>query len=230
MGSKCYEVAIIGGGVCGSAIAYYLAKAGAKIVVLEKGDICSGASGTNPGFCVLTYREDPLVMELALEQRLEWKKLAQEVGVDFEYATTGGLIPFQSQEQLDVLAALVDNCHSWGLKKIKIVKPEEAIQQEKALDATKIMGAVYCPWEGRINPFKLTIGLIGKARQLGADVITDAKVTGMEVSGGEVKTIFTSRGMIKAGLVICATGAWTAEVVAQAGVKLPVLYERGRLW
>jgi glycine/D-amino acid oxidase-like deaminating enzyme len=224
---KVYEVAIIGGGVCGTAIAYDLAKAGVKVALLEKGDICSGTSGTNPGFCVLTYREDPVVMEMALEQRLEWIALSEELEIDLEYAETGGLIPFGNQRELEVLTGLADNCRKWGLKEVEIVKPERAVQQEIALDPAKIIGALYCPWEGKINPFKLTIGLADKARKLGADIFTRTKVTAMEVCGHEVKALETSQGRIKADLFVCAAGAWSSEVAAQAGVELPVKYERG---
>jgi len=85
-----FDVAIIGGGVCGSAIAYNLAKAGVKVALLEKGGICSGTTGTNPGFCVLTYREDPVVMEMALRQRLEWTALAEDLKVTWNMLKLGG--------------------------------------------------------------------------------------------------------------------------------------------
>jgi sarcosine oxidase subunit beta len=227
MAYKTYEVAVIGGGVTGSAIAYHLAKAGVKVVLVEKGDICSGASATNPGFCVLTYREDPVVMELALQQRREWDDLSQELGVNLEYECTGGLIPISNQQELEVLAGLVQNCHNWGLKQVEIVKSDRAVEQERALDPTKIIAAVYCPWEGRINPFKLTLSLADRARLLGAHIMTGAEVTGMEVARGNVKTIHTLQGDIKADVIFCAAGAWTRKVLSLAGASLPVEYERG---
>lgn len=222
-----YDVAVIGGGVCGTAIAYYLAKAGVRVALLEKKGICSGTSGTNLGFCVLTYREDPLLMRLALEQNRSLPHLSQELDMDIEYFCTGGLIPFSNQEELGILEKLVENCHQWGLKEVEIVKPERAVQQEPALDPSKIMGAVYCPLEGRLNPFNLTIGFARKARERGADIFTETAVTGFEICNGEVERILTSRGTIEASLVIVAAGAWTREVLNLAGTDLPVYYERG---
>lgn len=228
MGPKwSYDVAIIGGGVCGSAIAYYLAKAGTKVVLLEKGDLCSGTSGTNPGFCVLTYREDPLVLQLALEQSRLFPELAQELGVDLEYVRTGGLIPLRCRQEEEAVSTLVANCRQWGLREVEIIKPEQAGRQEPALDHTRIIAAAYCPLEGKINPFKLTLGLAQKARQLGADLLSGTEVKGMEIIGGAIKTLCTSRGPVKADLVICAAGAWTRDIVRLAGTDLPVAYERG---
>jgi len=222
-----FDVAIIGGGVCGSAIAYNLAKAGVKVALLEKGGICSGTTGTNPGFCVLTYREDPVVMEMALRQRLEWTALAEDLKVDLEYVETGGLIPISNHRELDVLDHVADNCRQWGLQEIALVTPERAVQQERALDPSQIIGALYCPWEGKINPFNLTIGMANKARQLGAEIFIEDEVIAMEVNGDEVKALETLQRKIKADLFVCAAGAWSADVAVQAGVDLPVLYERG---
>lgn len=62
------DVAIIGGGVVGSAIAYYLTKSGTSVALIEKDEIGSGASGVNPGFVVALYREHPLLLSMALDQ------------------------------------------------------------------------------------------------------------------------------------------------------------------
>lgn len=224
---KIYDVAVIGGGVCGTAIAYSLAKAGVKVALLEKRGICSGTSGTNPGFCVLTYREDPLLMEMALRQRLRWKSLEEDLEKNLEYAETGGLIPISNQRELEVLAGMADTRKEWGLHEVEIVSPKLAVQQESTLDPGQIIGALFCPWEGKINPFNLTFGMADKARRLGADIFVEDKVITMEVSRNVVRSIETLQQKIKADLFVCASGAWSADVAALAGVDLPVLYERG---
>jgi len=72
---KSYEVIVIGGGVCGCAIAYHLAKEGVRVALVEKGDICSAASGANLGFSVLSYRQNPITLKMAQDQLLVQGKI-----------------------------------------------------------------------------------------------------------------------------------------------------------
>jgi len=122
---------------------------------------------------------------------------------------------------------MLETCKQWGLKDVSLVSPDRALQQEPHLDASKIIAAAYCPTEGRLNPFKLTLGFAHKARELGADILTHTQVTGFEVVNGEVKEVVTSYGSVKANLIILAAGAWTREIAKMAGVDIPVNYERG---
>jgi sarcosine oxidase subunit beta len=224
---KHYDIVVIGGGVCGSAIAYYLSKSGAKIALFDKGEICSGGSGANLGFSVLTYRKDAVLLNMAIDQLFKLSELAKELEIDIEYVQTGGLIPISNQEELKVQTFLADKCHEWGLKEVYIIDSKQAIEKEPALDPEKIICASYCPLEGKVNPFKLTIGFIRKAQEMGADIYPRTEVTGMEVSNGKVKDILTKRGKIKADLIVVAAGPWTREIVNMVNIDLPVLYKRG---
>lgn len=224
---KSYEVTIIGGGVCGCAIAYHLAKEGVRVALVEKGDICSAASGANLGFSVLSYRQNPITLKMAQDQLLVLRELSKELEIDIEYAETGGLIPITSQEELQVLSSLVERCHEWGFKEIEIVNPQRANQQEPALNSEKIIAAVYCPSEGILNPFNLTIGFANAAKRNGADIYTNSSVIGFEVVNKRIKEIIFSTERIKTNLVISAAGAWTRELINMVGVDLPIYYERG---
>lgn len=224
---KSYEVIIIGGGVCGCAIAYHLAKEGVKVALVEKGDICSAASGANLGFSVLSYRQNPITLKMAQDQLPILKGLSQKLEVDIEYAESGGLIPITSQEELQVLSSLVERCHEWGFKEIEIVNPQRANQQEPALDREKLIAAVFCPLEGILNPINLTIGFANAAKRNGADIYTNSSVIGFEIANKRIKEIILPTEKIKTNLVISAAGAWTRELINKVGIDLPIYYERG---
>jgi len=224
---KHYDVVVIGGGVCGSSIAYYLSKAGVKIALFDKGEICSGGSGANLGFSVLTYRKDAVLLNMAIDQLFKLSELSKELEIDIEYVKTGGLVPIGNQEELKVQTFLANKCHEWGLKEVYIIDSKQAIEQEPALDPENIICAAYCPLEGKVNPFKLTIGFIRKAQEMGADIYPRTEVTGMKVSNGKVKDILTKRGRYTADLVVAASGPWTREIVNMVNIDLPVLYKRG---
>jgi sarcosine oxidase subunit beta len=224
---KSYEVTIIGGGVCGCAIAYHLAKEGVRVALVEKGDICSAASGANLGFSVLSYRQNPITLKMAQDQLPILRELSQELEIDIEYEETGGLILIASEEEFQVLSSLVDRCHEWGFKEIEIVNPQRANQQEPALDQKKIIAAVYCPLEGILNPFNLTIGFANAAKRNGADIYTNSSVIGFEVANKKIEELILPTGRIKTNLVISAAGAWTRELINKVGIDLPIYYERG---
>ena len=224
---KSYEVTIIGGGVCGCAIAYHLAKEGVRVALVEKRDICSAASGANLGFSVLSYRQNPITLKMAQDQLSIQRKLSQELEIDIEYVETGGLIPITNQEELQVLSFLVERCREWGFKEIEIVNPQRANQQEPALDQKKLIAAVFCPLEGILNPINLTIGFANAAKRNGADIYTNSSVIGFEIANKRIKEIIFPTEKIKTNLVISAAGAWTRELINKVGIDLPIYYERG---
>lgn len=222
-----YDVAVIGGGVCGTAAAWELAKAGARVALLEKEEIAAGASSTNPGFLVFSYRENPFTMRLALEQDALWDQFQRELGADLEMSRNGGLMPFDAPEQERVLEGLTRQARGFGLKEMELVTARRARELEPGLEGKGISGAAWCAREGHINPFRLNLALADGAMAQGADVFTHTPVTGMEVAGGRVTALETPRGRIRAQLVVAAAGAWTRDVGLLAGADLPVKYEKG---
>jgi len=221
-----FDVAIVGGGVIGAAAAWKLAAAGAKVVLLEKDDLCAGASGTNPGFCVLSYRENRLTMSLALEQQEKWDALQAEIG-NVEYAPCGGLIPLTDREQEAALEGLCRHAKKLGLDGIGMIDAQRCGELEPALDVCQIVGGCWCPGEGRVNPFKLNLNMALKAKALGAALLAHAPVSAMRIENGLVRALETHTGEVRADLFILAGGAWTRDLARMAGRDIPILFEHG---
>lgn len=221
-----FDVAIVGGGVIGAAAAWKLSAAGARVVLLEKDDLCAGASCTNPGFCVLSYREDRLCMSLALEQQQKWDALQAEIG-DVEYVPSGGLIPLTDGAQQAALEKLCIHAKKLGLDDIGLVSAKRAKELEPALDESVIDGACWCPGEGRVNPFKLNLNMAARAKSLGAELNPHTPATGMRLENGLVSALETPSGEVRADLFVLAGGAWTRDLTRMAGHDTPVCYERG---
>ena len=223
---RSYDVAIVGGGVLGAAAAWKLAAAGAKVALVEKDGICAGASGTNPGFCVLSYRENQLTMRLALEQQRGWDALQREIG-NVEYNPSGGLIPLTDPEQEAVLEGLCRHAKKLGLDDIGLVSAKRAGELEPALDVSLIVGACWCPGEGRVNPFLMNLNMAQKAKSLGAELFTQTPVEALTIKNGLVTALETPSGSVKADLFILSGGAWTRDLARMAGRDMPVLFESG---
>ncbi len=224
--TRSYDVVIIGGGVVGAAAAWKLSAAGARVALLERDDLCGGASATNPGFCVLSYRENPLSMGLALRQQASWAETQREIG-DVEYRQSGGLMPITDEGQLAALTGLCKHAHGLGLADIGIITAKEAVELEPALSGSPITAACWCPGEGKVNPFKLNLAMADKARALGASLFPHTPVTGINVQNGVVTSVETPRGAFCADLFVAAAGAWTRDLCKLAGREIPVCFERG---
>jgi glycine/D-amino acid oxidase-like deaminating enzyme len=220
------DVAIIGGGVVGSAIAYYLTKSGTSVALIEKNEIGSGASGVNPGFVVALYREHPLLLSMALDQLDHFDDLSEELNIDLEYEPTGGMLPVFNEAERESVSRLMKRNQDWGLKDAVMLDSSEARSVEPCL-SPNVLGAGYSPSEGKINPFHITLGFAKEASKKGAHISVHTEVTGFKCSSQKVTELETTAGPVKADTFVISTGAWTEGLGRLLGLDLPVYYHRG---
>lgn len=219
------DVAVIGGGVVGCAITYYLKKKGADVVLIEKNEIASGASGVNPGFVVALYREHPILLSMALDQAKRFEALSLELGIDIEYEPSGGMIPVSDEREREAVTRLIERNRAWGLSDAEMLDAKEARALEPALSPS-ILGAGYSPSEGRINPFHITLGFAKAASEKGAHISVHTKVVGFRTSS-RVQEVITDAGAVKAKTVVVAAGSWSRALCRLMDVDLPAYYHRG---
>lgn len=101
------DVAIVGGGVIGCSVAHYLAKAGARVAIVERAQIGRGASAANSGVISLATKKPGLALDLALVSQQMFPALSAELGYDVEYTVEGGMIIAESETQAAFLDELV---------------------------------------------------------------------------------------------------------------------------
>lgn len=215
------DVVIVGGGVCGSASAYYLARAGRRVLLVEKGIIAGEASGRNGGHISPTVDGawGP-VGRLTLDI---WPRLSEELGYPTEYRRSGGLYvvmeddPFEPQQ-------LVDYRRRCGFV-AEPLTPEECFKLLPQVNR-RIKGGVFAPRNGHANPLLATKGLAKAAQDYGAEIWTHTRVTGIDVRHDAVGGVETSRGYVSAPYVVDAAGPWAGKVGAMAGVVVPVMPRR----
>ncbi|MGI9861980.1 FAD-dependent oxidoreductase [Moorella naiadis] len=220
------DVLVIGAGVLGAATSYYLSCRGIQTLVIDKGEAAGGASGANLGQISLLDREPGPHLELARQSLSIYGQLAKEWGRELGYKQTGGLVVLDKNEDLTKAAAIVAAQKQAGLECF-LLTPEEATGQEPFLDPAGLTGAVYCPGEGKLDPFTVTLGFLDAARDRGVELVTGTAVTGFEIDGNNIVSVATGKGMIAAKVVVLATGAWTRELAARSGLDLPIYYHRG---
>jgi 4-methylaminobutanoate oxidase (formaldehyde-forming) len=216
---------VIGGGITGASVAYHLAKAGwRETILLEKDELTSGSTCHAAGL-VTQFNPSQTMMRL----RRYSIELYRELGV---FETVGGLRFASSDEQLMELRRGVSRARGIGLD-VELVSAEEAARLMPAITRRQLHGAVWVPDDGHLDPHTATHALARAAHELGASILTQQRVTGIELSDrGAVKTVRTDSETFEAEAIVIAGGIWAPQVAAMAGafiVSTPVDHQHAAL-
>lgn len=221
------DVVVVGGGAIGSSVAYYLAKAGAKVAIVERNAIGSGSSSANPGAVnMITKKPGPALTLAQASQRL-YPGLSEELGVDVEYAISGTLIVAETDFEMKYCAQLASQQEAAGVR-VEVLAPEACRELNPLLEAP-ILGGIYCPTDAHINPFKVTNGFATAAQRLGAEIIAHTSAEAVELEGGRVAAVRTERGTIRADWLVNAAGAYSAGIGRMVGAAHDVVPRRGQI-
>ena len=216
---------VIGGGVTGTSVAYHLAQAGWRdTVLLEKADLTSGSTCHAAGL-VTQFNPSPTMMRF----RRYSIELYRRLGI---FETVGSLRFASSREQLLEQQRGVSRARAIGLD-VDVFSPEQAAQLMPAISTDSLLGAVWVPTDGALDPHTATCALAKAAQELGVTVLTGTRVTGIELSGrGVVQAVQTETGRIETEVVVIACGIWAPQVAAMAGafvVSTPVDHQHAAL-
>ncbi|MGW0558193.1 NAD(P)/FAD-dependent oxidoreductase [Streptomyces sp. NPDC002926] len=215
------EVVIVGGGVVGASVAFHLAEAGVRdILVLERDEPASGSSGKPIGGIRAQF-SDPLNIRLGQRSLEAWRAFTTRPGADIGIESVGYLFLLGSEEEVETFQQAVDVQNELGVRS-GIITPREAHELCPYVDPRSIVAAAYSPDDGYALPKAAVHGYLCAARRLGATLRTHCTVTGIDVDGGRVRAVRTTSGTVRTAAVVCAAGPWSAAVGAMAGVELPV--------
>ncbi|MDR2428373.1 MAG: FAD-binding oxidoreductase [Candidatus Margulisbacteria bacterium] len=215
------DVVIVGGGIMGCAAAYYLAKGGCSVIVLEKENaVGSGGSARNGGGVRQSGR-DPRELPIAMRGiKNIWPTLAEELGVDVEYCQKGNLRLGKTAAHLDILAGLTRKAVDCGLN-VKMISGDEARAINPYLSQA-VLGASWCPTDGHANPLLATLAFYRRARQLGARFISGETVRAIRKNKGRARVVAAENGLYEGGTIIVAAGLGSRPLLNTVGLDVPL--------
>ncbi|HEY1585797.1 MAG TPA: FAD-binding oxidoreductase, partial [Polyangia bacterium] len=214
------EIVIVGGGVMGLAIAYYLARHGLDdVVVLERGYLAEGASGRNGGGVRQQWATE-INIRLMQDSVELCRRFAVDVGVNVWFRQGGYLFLARSAKEVARLEKNIAIQNRCGVA-TRMLEPIAAQEIVPELDLTGIVGAAYNPTDGILFPWPFLWGYARQAAAHGVRIFVQTPVTGLTAEAGGGYTVATPRGNVRARRVINATGAWSPKLAKLLGVDIP---------
>jgi 4-methylaminobutanoate oxidase (formaldehyde-forming) len=214
-------VVVIGGGVIGCSTAYHLAKLGcADVVLLEHEQLTSGTTWHSAAQ-VRQLRSTENLTKLIRYSAELYASLQQETAVATGWRQTGSLSIATTRDRLTHINRQASLARAFGVEAQQI-SPAEAKQMWPLLRADDVIGAVYSPSDGRVNPSDLCAALARGAKARGAKFIEHVTVNGFETANGRIAAVQTDRGRIACDAVANCTGLWGRQVSQYAGVSTPL--------
>jgi sarcosine oxidase subunit beta len=226
MPGRGWDVVVVGGGLIGSSAAYHLARSGLRTLLVEQGDLASGASGANFGNVQVQDAEFGLSLELTLRGYEMFSSLEAELEYDLGFRKSASLLLIENERQQATIARRAAALQEAGVA-AQLLDQDQVCRLEPSLSPESIIGALYHADEGQLNPFKLVHAYALRGRQHGLEVWTHTEVTNVCTQGGRVTGVDTQAGHIPAGWVVLATGAWARRLAQTAGVDLPLRWVHG---
>ena len=216
------RVVVVGGGVGGCSILYWLTKLGwDDVLLVERADLASGSTFHSAGL-VGQLRSSLSLTRMMMSSVELYRTLGDEVGLETGWHEVGSLRLASSPERMEELARQAGWAKTFGLP-LELVSAEEAKGLFPPLSTDGVLGAAYLPTDGYIDPSQLTLALAEGARRGGAELATNTRLTGIELERNRVRAVETDRGRVETEVVVDAGGMFAAELGALAGVVVPIV-------
>ncbi|MCU1359027.1 MAG: sarcosine dehydrogenase, partial [Ilumatobacteraceae bacterium] len=217
------RIVIIGGGILGCSIAYWLTKMGeTDVLLLEQHQLTDGATWHAAGLVgqLRSSRNTTRMLEQSVEM---YRGLEAETGQAVDWHETGSLRLACSPERVMELRRLTTMAKSFGLP-MEIISPQRAQELFPLMSTEDVVAAAFLPTDGYIDPASVTQAIARGARMRGARIQEQTAVTSITVDGRRVTTVHTAAGeVIECDMVVNAAGMWGMEVGRMVGARVPAI-------
>jgi sarcosine oxidase subunit beta len=220
------EVVLIGGGIVASSIAYHLAAAGCKDVLVIERETAQGKVSTGKSMGgVRAQFSTPVNIQMSLYSIPFYASFDERLGYPCDYRPQGYLFCATSEKHFAYLRANYEKQIAMGLKNVRLVGGDEIRGQFPLLRGDDIVGGSFCSTDGFVDPNSAMVGFMTWASDHGATLWKNTTVTGITRKAAGQRGSFevaTTRDTVSARIVVNCAGAWAASIAKMAGIDLPV--------
>jgi sarcosine oxidase subunit beta len=226
---KTADIVIIGGGIIGVSIAYYLGKMGAKNVVLfEKDLIGMGSTGLCAGGIRRQWSTE-VNMHFALKAFEVFQNFEEEFGASPEFHEIGYLFLARGEEEVKSFKKNIELQNHFNVPS-KLLTREEVKKEWPFLSLDDVSGGAFCQTDGYAGPNEVTNAIAREARRHGIKILEKTEVLSIEVAGNRIVSVTTKEGTVETRTVVNATGPYAADVGKLAAMEIPVSPIRRQLF
>ncbi|RZL56058.1 MAG: FAD-binding oxidoreductase [Variovorax sp.] len=212
------DVVVIGGGIIGAFTAYYLARRGLKVALVEKGRIGAEQSSRNWGWCRQQNR-DARELPMATKSLDLWERFAVESGEDTGFKRCGLLYLSDDEKELAGWARWGDFARSVDVKTQMLTAAQAA--EHGRVTGKPWKGGVFSPTDGTADPSRAAPAVARAIMKLGGTVHQDCAARGIETEAGRLSAVVTEKGTIRTRVAVLAGGAWASSFCRQYGIRFP---------
>lgn len=214
------NIVIIGGGAIGTSIAFHLARAGVKdVVLLEKSQLTEGATWHAAGL-VGQFRSQQNLMSLMNDSVRLFDTLFEETGQDPSWCKVGSMRIASSPDRWKELQKSYSSAQAVGFE-MNMMTPSEAKEVYPQMEVGDLVGAAFIPDDGHIDPNSLTQAYAKGIRKYGGRIIEGVMVKDLVRKHNRITHVVTDHGNIEVDTVVNAGGLWARQVGWMAGVEIP---------
>ncbi len=216
------RVVVIGGGIGGCSILYWLSRLGwSDAVLVERSELTSGSTFHSAGL-VGQLRNSLSLTQMMMNSVDLYRTLGEEVELETGWREVGSLRLASSREHMEELERQAAWAETFGLP-LHLISAAEAQSMFPPMSIYGVLGAALLPSDGYVDPSQLTLALARGARQRGATILTSTRVTGITLENNRVRAVETDHGTIECEFVINAGGVYAHEIGLLAGVHVPLV-------
>jgi sarcosine oxidase subunit beta len=217
------DVAIVGAGVIGLSCAYFLARRGVKVVVLER-KLPGAGSSTRNGGGVRSQLGTATNVQLSVLSEPYWSEFEKRFGVDPWLRRIGYLFLAGDEDELQALRDQVELQNQFGVTS-ELLVADDLSARWPILSGLGFTGGSYCAADGYLNQHRVVRGFAQAAEAAGATIECGVEVIGFGVEADTIGAVRTTNGIVRTGIVVNCAGAWAPHIAEWVGVRLPI---RGR--
>ncbi|SOC02988.1 glycine/D-amino acid oxidase-like deaminating enzyme [Ureibacillus xyleni] len=219
------KVIVIGAGIIGTSVAYYLSQKDVNVVLIDANDIAAGTSGACDKAIMLQSKKSGPNLQFAMKSAEMYKDLEEELEQDLEYENGGGMILINNEVELNVLRERVENQREAGLN-VTIICGDEARKINPQL-SPKIIAATWCEQDAEINPLKTSFAFAKAASNRSMTMHLNCRVLNLIEDNGRVIGVKTTNGDIYADNVVLCCGVWVNNLLKSLQLEVPIIPRKG---